>query len=295
MKIIIDAIQRHPQGGLVLHPLWQSQAAIIRRHYRVYWFDAPKGDALNWYSWLCQASLAALLAGDTLPRDGEQQVWLASPYHAQLARDAFHLTSFTELTWSDEDAARMVAQLNPVLAAYDMRLVANGANLLLFSRRKLDAMPPSLAEISACGLPNRTVPGQDGMLLMRIMAEIQTQLFQYSRTSQGLSVSGLWLWGAQPLPLPEVTALPVASNHALLPTCEHTPLQLLHIDHEVGVDIGTDAMVLAVSNEPCAALLKRRSSLGRLFSPFAGNGRPWQADQPRRENHLLRQYILQYV
>ncbi len=295
MKIIIDAMQQHPQGGFALHPLWQPQAAMLRRHYQVRWFDAPKGDALSWYSWLCDAPLAALLAGDALPRDGEQQVWLASPYHAQLARDAFHLTSFTELTWSAEDAAMMVERLNPVLAAYGMRLAANGAGLLLFSRHQLYATPPSLADVSISGLPNRTIPGNDGMLLMRVMAEIQTQLFQYPLTAQALPVSGLWLWAAQPLPLSGATALPVASNHALLPACKQASLQLLHMDHQVQVEDGDDVMVLAALNEACAALLTRRSPLARLFSLTAAADQPWQAAEPLQADQLLRQYILQYA
>jgi hypothetical protein len=195
--IVSQALIQH-QDGVSLHPdlfLWDKQLSSYRRR----WFDCTAKNPLAWYAALCESSPAALLASRCrdLPED-MSQYWVASPYHAQLARTVVRVMPEGQFSWTVEDADYLCATLNPLLAEEGMQLSAVGVALLLACREPMDAYPQGFGEISGQLLPDRDHAGEDGGRLNRLLSEIQMLLFQHpseQRHAQGEpDVSGLWLW-----------------------------------------------------------------------------------------------------
>jgi len=195
--IVSQALIQH-QDGVSLHPdlfAWEKQLSAYRQH----WFDCADKNPLAWYASLCETSPTALLAQqcDDLPED-TAQYWVASPYHAQLARTAVRVMPEGQMPWAAEDANELCEMLNPLLAEDGMQLLAVGAALLLACRESIQANPKGFGEISGQMLPDRNHAGEDGCHLNRLLSEIQMLLFQHPSEKRRLrgdpDVSGLWLW-----------------------------------------------------------------------------------------------------
>lgn len=185
------------QGGLTLHPdlfLWQR--LLDKRKQQ--WFDCPTKNPLAMYAAMLNVEPATLLASK-LSLHGENQYWVASPYHAQLARDSVRVMSEGMLPWCEEDAIWACELLNPLLAEDDMQLHRMGATLLLVCNKPLHAEPMSFADIAGKFLPNRHPSGVDGGSFMRLMAEVQMMFKQspaaHRRERGEVDIHGLWFWG----------------------------------------------------------------------------------------------------
>jgi len=195
--IISQALIQH-QDGVSLHPdlfSWEKQLFA----YRQRWFHCAAKNPLSWYAALCDTSPTALLMQqcDALPQD-MSQCWVASPYHAQLARTSVRVMPEGQFAWLAEDAAELCEILNPLLAEEGMQLFAVGAVLLLACREPMQAYPQGFGSISGNLLPDRHHEGEDGGRLNRLLSEIQMFLFQnplMARHQRGeVEVSGIWLW-----------------------------------------------------------------------------------------------------
>ncbi len=228
LLLISDALHGAGGAGFSLHPsLIDLQPQLTKR--RRYWFHCVEKNPLAWYAALVEASPAALLAArcPDLPASA-RQVWVASPYHAQLGRDTVRLMAEGELAWSEADASWLCGVLNPLLGEEGMSLHAVGAALLLACNTPVDANPVSFATIAGGLLPNRHPEGPDGGRLMRLLAEIQMSLHvvthstgQPTRAGQP-DISGLWLWGACTLPATLPIGLPpVATLNPFLQSLQH--------------------------------------------------------------------------
>jgi len=195
--IVSQALIQH-QDGVSLHPelfLWDKQLSSYKRC----WFDCADKNPLGWYAALCDISPAALLAqqcGALL--EDTSQCWVASPYHAQLARTQVRVMPEGQFPWAAEDADYLCETLNPLLSEEGMQLIAVGAALLLSCRESMQAYPQAFAEVSGHLLPDCDHAGDDGGRLNRLLSEIQMLLFQHpskKRHERGEpDVSGLWLW-----------------------------------------------------------------------------------------------------
>lgn len=186
------------QDGLTLHPdlfLWEH--LLLKRKRR--WFATSSHNPLSLYASLLDTSSAHILASNIALDASIQQYWIASPYHAQLTRDAVRVMSEESLPWCEEDAVWMCELLNPLLSEEAMQLKFVGAALLLLCEKPLHASPVSFPEISGGYLPNRHPDGVDGGHIMRLMSEIQMLLNQspaaHRRTRGDMDVHGLWFWG----------------------------------------------------------------------------------------------------
>ncbi|KON48191.1 threonine synthase [Mariprofundus ferrooxydans] len=222
LLIITDALLQH-QDGLQCHPdvlLWQQQLA----GRRCSWYECAAKNPLGWYSALTECAPAALLAAasSSIPV-GTRQVWVASPYHAQLMRDAVHVLPEGQLAWTADDAVRLCAVLNPLLAEEQMQLLNVGAALLLTCKKALDAYPHSFAAIAGHMLPDRHHDGEDGGRLDRLLSELQMLLFQHPSMErherQESDINGIWLWGSAEWPqLDELASrhIPVATRNPFL-------------------------------------------------------------------------------
>jgi len=218
--IVSQALIQH-QDGVSLHPdlfAWEKQLSS----YRQRWFDCADKNALGWYAALCETSPTALLAQqcDDLPED-TAQCWVASPYHAQLARTAVRVMPEGQFAWAAEDAAELCDILNPLLAEEGMQLLTVGAALLLACREPMDAYPQSFGSISGQLLPDRHHEGDDGGRLNRLLSEIQMFLFQHplmARHQRGEpEVSGIWLWAPMDLTVSSrIKQIAVATRNPVL-------------------------------------------------------------------------------
>jgi len=221
--IITDALFQH-QDGLQCHPdvlLWQQQLA----GRRCSWYECAAKNPLAWYSALTECAPAALLgeaASSSIPV-GTRQIWVASPYHAQLMRDAVHVLPEGQLTWTADDAVRLCKVLNPLLAEEQMHLLHVGAALMLTCNKVLDAYPPAFASIAGHLLPAHHHDGEDGGRLDRLLSELQMLLFQHPSIErherQESDINGIWLWGAAEWPQRDELAprhIPVATRNPFL-------------------------------------------------------------------------------
>jgi len=236
------------QDGLTLHPdlfLWQE--SLVKRKKQ--WFYTDSYNPLALYAKILDVEPALLLASK-LSKNTAKQCWIASPYHAQLTRDAVRVMPEEMLPWCEEDAIWACELLNPLLSEEGMRLEAVGAALLLLCDKPLDASPCDFSEISGGFLPNRHPTGADGGDLMRLMAEIQ-MIFKQSpalhRRNRGeMDVHGLWLWnGCEASQNVAVDVRAVASKNAFLNSI---------------VD-GKDASVIITEPESLSALVRQGADL----------------------------------
>ncbi|MDX8407366.1 MAG: threonine synthase [Mariprofundaceae bacterium] len=196
--LVVTGALLHGDNGIILHPdldPWRKH--LIRR--RQSWFNSSANLPLSCCARVQGISESALIARSIsdLPPD-TAQLWVASPYHAQLARDTVHLLPEGQLPLSAEDAEWLCAELNPMLSEEGMALLASGAALLLCCREAMHARPVALGDISGGCLPDRHPEGDDGGRLMRLLSEIQMHLHRHPaahRRARGeYDIHGLWLW-----------------------------------------------------------------------------------------------------
>jgi len=209
------------QDGLQCHPdllLWQQQ--LIRRKRS--WFQCNDKNPLAWYAALTGSAPALQLAhaAASLPA-ATTQLWVASPYHAQLMRESVRVMPESDLAWGEADAARLCGLLNPLLAEEGMQLVQVGAALLFCCEQSMDAWPESFAAIAGNLLPDCHHQGEDGGRLNRLLSELQMLLFQHPSIERHEhnqpDINGIWLWG--PTAWPDGTTarqLPVATRDPFL-------------------------------------------------------------------------------
>lgn len=222
--IVTDALVRSDRGYL-LHPaLHHWQKKLTQACWQ--WFTSQAMLPLEWYAAWHGVRPAAIAASalDTVPADAVQ-CFIASPYHAQIARDRILVLPESMFQWSEEEGKRLCEALNPLLAEDGLALVPAAGQLLLFSRRRLDVSPVSFAMLSGKQLPNRHPQGADGAFLMRLMAEIQMMIHRnpmHDASTQGQPLHGLWFWGGCDLPYDPLPAMkPVATRNPPLRTlCE---------------------------------------------------------------------------
>jgi len=184
------------QGELNIHPdlfFWQSELKNRKKK----WFSCKNHNVLSFYGALLNMQAAHYLAQKANIQAA--QYWLASPYHAQLARDAVRVMPESMLPWHAEDARWICELLNPFLQEELVRLHAVGAALLLTCDKPWQSSMADFADIAGHHLPNRHPKGEDSGRLMRLMSEIQMFLKQHPalyRRERGMAdVHGLWLWG----------------------------------------------------------------------------------------------------
>jgi len=222
LLIVSDGLIPSEQG-YVLHPLldqWQKQLCRSSRG----WFESVPKTELEWYASLFSATPTTVLAAafkQQVPA-GIQQVWIVSPYHAQLGRDSVRVMPDSMLPWREEDAGWVCNLLNPLLREEGIELLQCGTALLLICREPIDAQPLSFAMVSGRVLPNRHPDGVDGGRLMRLMAEIQMVLSlkpaEHRRLAGEPDIHGLWIWGGRQLSeaVSEVRLKPVATRNPML-------------------------------------------------------------------------------
>lgn len=222
LLIVTDALIPSEEGQR-LHPLldpWRKQLLRCSRS----WFECNPKTSLEWYSVLSELAPADVLATAVKEQtaDGVRQVWIASPYHAQLIRDRIRVMPDSLLPWSEQDARWICELLNPLLREEGIELLHHQAALLLVCENPINARPDSFAVVSGKMLPNRHPDGVDGGRLMRLMAEIQMVLnlkpAAHRRASGEPDIHGLWIWGGCNVSddSAEVGNLPVATRNPLL-------------------------------------------------------------------------------
>ncbi|MDQ6992845.1 MAG: threonine synthase [Mariprofundus sp.] len=220
LLIVTDALMKQ-QDAVHGHPdLLQYQAQFSSRSRC--WFECDAKNSLAWYAMLTDCSPATLLAAaKSLLPAGTRQVWVASPYHAQMMRDSVRVLPEGELAWREQDAVRLCDILNPLLLDDQMQLVNIGAALVLACREPLDAFPEGFAAIAGHLLPDHHYEGEDGGRLNRLLSEIQMLLFQHPsierHDNQQPDSNGIWLWGSGEWPqVSETTPIAVATRNPFL-------------------------------------------------------------------------------
>jgi len=290
LLIVTDALLKH-QDGFQCHPdvlLWQQQFSGRRRQ----WYRCAGENPLGWYAALNHAPPAALLAAAasiSLPA-GTKQVWVASPYHAQLMRDSVRVLPEGQLAWTADDAVRLCDILNPLLSEEQMQLINVGAALLLTCRQPLHAYPESFAAIAGHLLPDRHHDGEDGGRLNRLLSELQMLLFQYPSIERHErhepDINGLWLWGASDWPqVCEPKQLPVATRNPFLQSIVEGRDAGLMISDSAQLDLllqsGSDLPATLVLAGEGYALLLKKSWLPK-FGKFN-----WQPKSVQEESTLF--------
>ncbi len=218
--IVSQALIRN-QDGVSLHPdlfLWHKQLSACKQQ----WYECVDRNPLAWYATVAGVSSTALVAAacNKIPAS-TSQCWIASPYHAQLTRDAVRVYPEGLFPWTAEDAAYLCEVLNPLLIEEDMQLFAVGAALLLTCRDSMEAWPLGFGKLSGKMLPNQHHEGEDGGRLNRLLSEIQMLMFQHpsvDRHEKGeVDLNGIWLWAPLDWPIDKhATHFPVATRNPVL-------------------------------------------------------------------------------
>ncbi len=221
--------------------------------------------------------LLVTAAKETIPKES-RQIWIASPYHAQLARDRIRVMPDSLLSWREEDARWICELLNPLLKEEGIELLHHKSALLLACETPMHALPASFASISGKELPNRHPEGTDGGRLMRLIAEIQMVLSlkpsEKRRAAVDPDIHGLWIWSGESVAAeqPDTATLTVATRDPFLASIAGAR------DAEV---IITDAEQLPQLVQPDAPLPKQVLMLGSdqalllkpsIFPRFGGRG-----------------------
>lgn len=219
-------ISKHDEisPSCLLHPSLEPWAETFAFHYRRDWFHSTNRNSMAWYAWLHNYPPAACALAVFTPQPDDQQLWLASPYHAQLEGSMFAVLPEYALSWSAADAEEVCKLLNPDLVNDGLRLEAIGAALILVSTRCLDVSPLPFSAIAGQSLPRQAPDGTDGSWLMRVMVDIQMQLYQHP-----VSIHGLWFWGGVALndanlPSPQAVISPVLTCHTALQSLVGAPV-----------------------------------------------------------------------
>lgn len=145
------------------------------------------------------AVTAAVDLGDDQPPDGW---WLrADPVHLRADRDTLVLTAHQDLGLSDEQAARLVGELQEVFSPRGARLYAGGAErwyLHLPHAAGIRTYPPS--QVLGQGIRPYLPEGEDAARWRALMNEAQMQLNLSPVTGEreaagAVTANSLWFWG----------------------------------------------------------------------------------------------------
>ena len=279
-------------SGYAIHPQLDPWRKRLLRCSRS-WFESAPKTALEWYGLLQGLSPTKLLlnvARERIPNESTQ-VWIASPYHAQLARDRIMVMPDSLLPWREEDAAWICDLLNPLLKEEGIELLHHKAALLLACENPINARPDSFAAVSGKMLPNRHPEGADGGRLMRLMAEIQMVLSlkpaEHRRAAGEPDIHGLWLWGGE-----EISS---TSSEVDLPSVATRDAQLASATEAKDAEVTIcDADQLSLFSKPESGLAKHILIAGQgqavllkssMFPRFGSRG--WQARPSAPENALI--------
>jgi|UPI000382DD8F hypothetical protein len=202
MLIVSNALFAHDDAQGEAHYTLHPALSIAGQAYHQQWFDCAPRLPLEFIAWLHDCSPISYLAPQLPEGHQAQQCWLAAPYHAQLRRDRFYILPEADLDWCVDDGLRLCELLNPVLAEDGMMLLVHSTQILLLLDEPLSAKPVSFASIEGGVLPNRPPEGKDGLRLMRLVADLQTQLYQtpLPRAELAPVIHGLWFWADEAVP-----------------------------------------------------------------------------------------------
>ena len=175
---------------------WAAMPRGWRRRYRVRRVPAVPGHALA----LAAAALgvpAAALVAARLPAEAQRaQLWVATPYRAELRAFPQARARAVPLALDATARARLADALAPLLDPMGLALVDAGGALAVAAGRVWDVQPPDFGRLRLHGLPNRPPEGRDAGAWLRLHAEMEMAL-----RTQGLA-DGLWLWGGARPPRP---------------------------------------------------------------------------------------------
>lgn len=200
--IINHALNEH-QDEVSLHPdvfLWEK--GLLSRSKQ--WYVAEDDSPVSWYANTLNTQPVSLLTQSLIPSQSDAladfaQVWMVSPYHAQLIRAVVYVSAEGDMAWDARDAEALCDLLNPWLEHEGMRLLHVQGAMLLACREPMQVVPEPFGRIAGGHLPSTHHAGADGGRLNRLLSEIQMLLFQHPlqyRMDEGvLSITGLWVWG----------------------------------------------------------------------------------------------------
>jgi len=181
-------------------------ATAQRRPLRAGWraeLAAEFGDAR-----LDGCSPAALFASRVLdPSESAAHLWLATPVHYFAGLDRVQLHPAGLLTLSADSQAALAADFNAVFADGRWRLHATGRRELLLAGPALEAGGEDPARYLGAELDGAQPRGPEAAELRRLAVEIEMWLHEHPinrerQADAALPVSGLWLWGSEPLRVP---------------------------------------------------------------------------------------------
>lgn len=237
-KVIVSDALIRSEKGYQLHPVLSPWLKPLSRS-RWQWYEAQPMLPLEWYAGAIGVQPTALIGSqlDKLPA-GAVQCFIASPYHARMARDRIMVMPESMFSWSAEDGEQLCEQLNPLLAEDGLALAAAGTQMLLFSQRRLDLSSASFAAISGSQLPNRHPEGRDGPFMARLMTEIQMLINRNPMhgSDQRYPLHGLWFWGGCDLPIKsevQKSKAVATRNPALRSLCEGRDASLIISEAEL--------------------------------------------------------------
>jgi hypothetical protein len=178
----------------------------------------------DWRGWLAasaapgelsQFSLASIAGaafrGPVITQPESTGYWLATPVHFFAGLDSIHLHPTGLLTLNPEEQQMLVADFARVFCDSPWRLELLGQRELLLSGPQIEThtSDPSLflGSDPSAGMPS----GAGAAALRRLGSEIEMWLHEHRvnqarQTRAEMPVSALWLWGAQPPPLPAAFA-----------------------------------------------------------------------------------------
>jgi len=288
--IISDALFTHADEQGKQHYSFHPSLSIAQPAYHQQWFDCTPRLPLEVIAWLHDCSPVSYVAPQLMTVGQAQQCWLAAPYHAQLRRDRFYVLPAAELSWCAEDAQQLCNLLNPVLAEDHMRLLSNGTQLLMLMQESLSADPPSFATIEGHMLPNRPPEGNDGLRLMRLVGDVQTQLHQTPLLRSDLApvIHGLWFWAGESLPSPPIAPSGFTLTQSLSEDADATVVTAEQCQH-----LHRWPNQLLCLGEGTAVWLKRKPSWSSWWSqrPKKGYQPSWQANAKHDESALRLQLL----
>ena len=179
--------------GLAADP-WAALPRAWRRRYGVRRVPAVPMHSLA----LAAAALgvpAAALAAARLPEWAPQaQLWIATPYRAQLRAYPTARAHATPQTLAPAEREDIAQVLGPLMEPLDLMPVDLGGTLAIAADRVWDVEPPDFSHLRSEGLPNRPPAGRDARTWLRLHTEMEMAL-----RARGLA-DGIWLWGGARLP-----------------------------------------------------------------------------------------------
>ncbi len=179
--------------SLVADP-WAAMPRPWRWRYRMRHVPAVPGHALALAATALGVPAAALAAARWPERARGAQLWIATPYRAEVRAYPQARAHAMPLALASSERAQLSRILTPLLEPLGLALVDAGGALLVVAERIWDVHPPDFGHLRTQGIPNRPPSGRDAKDWLRLHAEMEMAL-----RKEGLA-DGLWLWGGAPLP-----------------------------------------------------------------------------------------------